>query len=520
MKKFGWLLLLLLCGSWAAAQTSSLTATITDSDGQTWNNGTYKIEFVGVQGSSTYTWNGATLTTAQMSYSGTLNGSGVITANIPDNNYISPFGTQWKVTICPNASGGCVSFNSAVTGATPDYSTAWSAKTSPIRINPTFGAHAYSDTEVVTPNNSGSTYYNVTTAYMRVWTGSAWVNLASAGGTLTGSGTAGYVAAFTGTTSLGNSSMRDNLTLPVSSPHGLGVGILGYLTYDMPNEATTGTTLNTMSCQTALAYTTNICPHTSTSGGLGPAVTTLTGAPGKTGNASICNVGNCPVLFDNQTTAGHIAIFSTTTDGYLHDTGATTTVGGGVDNFLISSANSGAGTVANIKVGTPDTTSIYNAAKVTATAPIVATLVSGGVNLSLNIDSTLRVNSNNLGVSGAIDTRTSCITDLAPVVGDDGLVTLLNPATAVHITRFSGGVTGSTSVIANLVKGGASLIADATLTAGDANQVVVTTFANGSGQCGGTSSCAVAAHAPVTLHIGTISGTPTGVTACVDYTVD
>ena len=119
-----------------------------------------------------------------------------------------------------------------------------------------------------------------------------------------------------------------------------------------------------------------------------------------------------------------------------------------------------------------------------------------------------------------LDTRTVTVTDVGPVTGDDGLIVVLDPASAVTLTRFSCGVTGTTSVITNLVKGGASLIADMTATAGDVNTVVVTTWANGSSQCGGTSSCAVAAHAPVTLHIGTISGTPTSVSCALDYTVN
>ncbi len=131
------------------------------------------------------------------------------------------------------------------------------------------------------------------------------------------------------------------------------------------------------------------------------------------------------------------------------------------------------------------------------------------------------INAGGLFVNGvSVGAKTSCVTDIAPVVGDDNLITILNPSSAVHITRFSCGVTGTTSVIGNLTKSSLSLISDATCTAGTANQVVVTTFANGSSQCGGTSSCAVAAHAPVTLHLGTISGTPTGFTVCVDYTVD
>jgi hypothetical protein len=120
----------------------------------------------------------------------------------------------------------------------------------------------------------------------------------------------------------------------------------------------------------------------------------------------------------------------------------------------------------------------------------------------------------------AIDTRTVAFTDIAPVAGDDGLITILDSATAIHLTRVSCGVGGTTSVVVNLVKGGASLIADMTATAGDANTVIATTWANGSSQCGGTSSCAVAAHAPVTVHIGTISGTPTALSCAVDYTVD
>ena len=112
------------------------------------------------------------------------------------------------------------------------------------------------------------------------------------------------------------------------------------------------------------------------------------------------------------------------------------------------------------------------------------------------------------------------ITDIAPVSGDDGLILVIDPVTPIHLTRISCGVQGTTSAVVNLVKAATSLIADATCTAGDANTVVVTTFANGSSQCGATTSCAVPAHTPVTLHIGTVSGTPTALQVSVDYTVD
>lgn len=128
--------------------------------------------------------------------------------------------------------------------------------------------------------------------------------------------------------------------------------------------------------------------------------------------------------------------------------------------------------------------------------------------------------SNNYYLSASGVTYTACLSDLTPVAADDGLIVLLNPAQAIHIVRFSCGVQGTTSVVANLVKASTSLLTDQTCTAGDVNTVNTTTFANGSSQCGGTSSCAIAAHAPVTLHVGTISGSPTSLNACVDYTVD
>ena len=120
----------------------------------------------------------------------------------------------------------------------------------------------------------------------------------------------------------------------------------------------------------------------------------------------------------------------------------------------------------------------------------------------------------------AQQTRTAVFNDPAPVTGDDLIYAVLDPATAVHLTRIACGVTGTTSVVVNLVSASNSLIADMTATAGTVNQVVVTTWANGSAQCGGTGSCAVPAHTPVVLHIGTISGTPTNLACALDYTVD
>jgi hypothetical protein len=124
-------------------------------------------------------------------------------------------------------------------------------------------------------------------------------------------------------------------------------------------------------------------------------------------------------------------------------------------------------------------------------------------------------------------TRTAGVTDLAPATSDSGLILVINPATAITLTRVYCAVQGSTNVVMNLDKrtegaigtdSGAHLLSsDLTAASTGAN---TSTFANGSSQCGGTASCAVAAHMPVVLTITSISGSPTALNCSVDYTVN
>ena len=129
--------------------------------------------------------------------------------------------------------------------------------------------------------------------------------------------------------------------------------------------------------------------------------------------------------------------------------------------------------------------------------------------------------------SAALDTRTVTITDLAPVVGDSGMILALNPATAIHLTRAYCAIQGSTNVVLNLdvraegsigTDSGHHLLgSDLTAATSGAN---TQTFANGNGQCGGTTSCAIAAHTPVVMTFTSVSGTPTALNCSVDYTVN
>jgi len=116
-------------------------------------------------------------------------------------------------------------------------------------------------------------------------------------------------------------------------------------------------------------------------------------------------------------------------------------------------------------------------------------------------------------------TYTLSVTDLAPVAGDDSLILVIDPPVNIHLTRFACGVTAGTSVVANLLNGATSLLADKTCTVGNVETVTTTTWANGSSQCGGTTSCAISAHTPITLHVGTVTGAVTTLNVAVEYTV-
>lgn len=174
------------------AQTA-ITAQITDSDSQTWNNGTWTASLVSPSGPP----QGCTTATT---VSGTMSSSGVITGSLCDNSLVGPSGSTWRFTICPNASAACSQVSTAVTGATQNLSTVLSAGATAPRFTASFGAHGYLDAEVLPAPPAGGTYYNVTTPAFRQWTGSAWATVGGGGGTgnCSAIGTVGTVQAATG----------------------------------------------------------------------------------------------------------------------------------------------------------------------------------------------------------------------------------------------------------------------------------------------------------------------------------
>lgn len=228
------LMMVVLTAGSALSQTSAVTATITDPDSQTWNNGTYTINFIPAPNSpGPSTWTGGALTTQ---FTGSLNSSGVLSVSVADNTTVSPPGSLWQFTLCPNSSAPCQNVRTQVTGASPNLSTTLSNGLIAPRFGPGPFAYGYQDVEVVTPLLPGVTYWDVSTTLQRIWNGSAWVNNTSSGGTGTVSscGTAGALAQYLapGTTVNCDTTLTDL------------VGVLLYTgtSVNAPEFITTGTT--------------------------------------------------------------------------------------------------------------------------------------------------------------------------------------------------------------------------------------------------------------------------------------
>jgi hypothetical protein len=143
-----------------------------------------------------------------------------------------------------------------------------------------------------------------------------------------------------------SSSVFDDSINPTQTPNGDTV-VRNGLFKQMPN-AGSGTTTNYLVCENASGQAAT-CPVSTVSG-----VTGVAGqGAGTTGNVQVCIVGRCSVIFDNQSAILDWAIPSTSVAGELHDTGSTS-ITPGVENFLVDSINSGAATVAQVDLGSPD----------------------------------------------------------------------------------------------------------------------------------------------------------------------
>src|SRR5882672_1922507 len=168
MKKTLALLLLFLSAAVCAqAQSTTVSGQVTDTGSQSWNNGTYSFQFVPnpqFPNIASYSWTGGTL---PQTVSGSLNGAGHYSASVPSNSAISPQGSKWILSVCPQATSPCfISANTTITGG------AQTLNVTPfvIAINlmsPGPFTRAYADSEIASAVVAAQ-YYNLTTQTERI----------------------------------------------------------------------------------------------------------------------------------------------------------------------------------------------------------------------------------------------------------------------------------------------------------------------------------------------------------------
>src|SRR5579863_4961164 len=106
----------------------------------------------------------------------------------------------------------------------------------------------------------------------------------------------------------------------LSGANNVGLGATGFLSLTVPNEGTTGTTLNRLAIFTGAPSSLAVVAGAASATGVIGVV--LSGA-GTTGNARIAFRGFAACDFDGATTAGDYVQTSTATGGQCHDAAAT-----------------------------------------------------------------------------------------------------------------------------------------------------------------------------------------------------
>ena len=193
------LLVLLVLFSFSVAaygQTTSVSGTISDSAGQTLNNGTFTFTLIPPTGNNgPFYLAGTLMTPGQLTIKGTLSSGGAFAGVVVGSNAsITPVGTTWSFTVCPQATSPCYTQNN-ITIAGSSQSLTSTVIPPPIQVQAASDVipTAYSDTEIVGAT-LGSLYWNSISSTLRICS-------TFAGGVCswTGAGSGGTVTAVTGT---------------------------------------------------------------------------------------------------------------------------------------------------------------------------------------------------------------------------------------------------------------------------------------------------------------------------------
>jgi hypothetical protein len=179
---FTFFLLVFLVGQ-GHAQTSTVSATITDSTAQAISNGTWKAEYIRPSGIGSGTIpvrrdTGVPLTSAELTVSGGLDITGFFTTTLTRTDFIAPGGGSWKFTICPLSTSGCFLYGTAITTGSVSLSTQLTTAARTISVIAggnlfAVAPRAYNNTEM-SGYDYGSLYFDINSLRYKYWNGATW----------------------------------------------------------------------------------------------------------------------------------------------------------------------------------------------------------------------------------------------------------------------------------------------------------------------------------------------------------
>jgi len=183
MKKLLTLFSLVLT-SLAYAQSTVINGPIVDQFSNTWSFGTVTAVFQRAPNSSTRpVWSGGTLITNPPTVS--MDSGGNFTMSLPSNTAITPSGSSWVLSVCPNATLQCAVLPVALAGGTVNINPILlGAGVFPTAtVPPTQISKVYNINETFPPPlNQGGMLYDTTTQQLLLFTSTGWQPFASVGG--------------------------------------------------------------------------------------------------------------------------------------------------------------------------------------------------------------------------------------------------------------------------------------------------------------------------------------------------
>lgn len=189
--------LILLASSLVYGQTTSISATITDSDSSVWGYATWNATFVpnpNYPNLNQYSIGGVPITSSTYSThingTGTANSSGALTGTLLDNNQIQPAGSKYQFRVQSDTSAPATTYPlTVVTGGSQNLTSFLSTGAVAPRFPAVNNAYGYADIEISITPLPGAVYYNTTNNIQRIWNAatSSWSNNAGSGGPPTGS---------------------------------------------------------------------------------------------------------------------------------------------------------------------------------------------------------------------------------------------------------------------------------------------------------------------------------------------